>query len=215
VSARAGLLVPLAAVLWFVGLLVVAGVVAALQQDTAALVVLTIVWSAVFLNWTAGWAKRLGFRRLSGDAAARQLEHIVRTNSMGRRRPGVGVEVVKVEDKARSAAVAGLGAPHLPGGPAEPGLSPLPRPPAAAGHDDRQGCLDELQPRLTPESCQLRQVRGRRRRVGVDAAAELPQAHCGSGQRRIDPSSAPETSSGRLVCGFTAKMSAVTKPVCP
>jgi hypothetical protein len=50
--------------------------------------------------WRAGesWLRHLGYRTIAAEVAHRELERVVHTRGKGRRRPALGIEVLKVPD---------------------------------------------------------------------------------------------------------------------
>jgi hypothetical protein len=95
---RVWVLAPLALLLWTVGLLLALVVAFFASQSSGLMVVLMLAWTVLF-GWGA-WRLlvRLGFFRLQGTKSEQLAAAHFRAARAGRRRPGVGVEVVKCDD---------------------------------------------------------------------------------------------------------------------
>jgi len=99
VTARAALLVPLALLLWVVGVLLVALLVFMTFGSNDRIFVLALIAFTVAFLWAAaGGARRLGFRTVDAAEAVRQLSRMSHSRGRGRQRPFLGIEVLKVQD---------------------------------------------------------------------------------------------------------------------
>jgi hypothetical protein len=101
-SAGSGLLIVGLILLWLPGAVVVSLLVFAEfgPSSDGTLVVALIAFTAVMVRVVAAVMRRLGFRTVSDDDARQELATIIRNRGRGRRRPVLGVEVLKVRDAA-------------------------------------------------------------------------------------------------------------------
>lgn len=93
---RAPTLVPVLGLLWAFGAVMLAAVVGTRSPPLLA----AVLTAFSFLLWRAAtsWLRHLGYRTVGAAVAHRELERVAHTRGKGRRRPALGIEVLKVPD---------------------------------------------------------------------------------------------------------------------